>query len=227
MASPVNWNSIEMVVFDVDGTLYRQSGMRRLMARDLLLYTLRSLNPRSLRILQFYRRRREELGAQGVTGFETQTLAEAAEKFQCRVEAIQAVVSEWIDTRPLPYLERLRYPGVIELFAGLRRHGKTVGILSDFPAAAKIAALGLEVDIIASAVDPDIEQSKPTPKGLQVLMEKANTPAERCIVIGDRWDRDGLAAQAAGTKCLIRTKDPLPDWQCFASFDDPIFAEMI
>ena len=56
-------------------------------------------------------------------------------------EQVRAVVSQWIDRHPLPYLRACRYAGLGELFAGLRRHGKTIGVLSDYPAVAKLAAL--------------------------------------------------------------------------------------
>ena len=38
--TPSDWDDIRLVVFDVDGTLYRQRPLRLRMAREILLYTL-------------------------------------------------------------------------------------------------------------------------------------------------------------------------------------------
>ena len=73
----------------------------------------------------------------------------------------------WIDRHPLPYLGACRYAGLPELFAGLRRHGKTIGVLSDYPAVAKLAALELAADFVVSACDRDIGCLKPDPSGLR------------------------------------------------------------
>ena len=70
-------------------------------------------------------------------------------------EQVRAVVSRWIDRHPLPYLRACRYAGLGELFAGLRRHGKTIGVLSDYPATAKLAALELAADHIVTAHDAE------------------------------------------------------------------------
>ena len=35
-----DWDTIRLVVFDIDGTLYRQRPLRLRMARDILAYTL-------------------------------------------------------------------------------------------------------------------------------------------------------------------------------------------
>lgn len=36
---PLDWDRLHLVVFDVDGTLYRQRPLRLRMARDLLFHT--------------------------------------------------------------------------------------------------------------------------------------------------------------------------------------------
>ena len=43
-------------------------------------------------------------------------------------------------------------------------------------------------------------------------------------MIGDRADRDGLAARRAGVDVILRSK-PVDGYVTFMSFDDPIFDE--
>ncbi len=201
--------------------------MRRLMARDLLLHSARSLSLRSLAVLRTYRREREALGEQGMPGFDLEARERAAAAAGCPAEAVAEIVSEWIDRRPLKYLAALRYDGLAELFAALGRSGRTIGVLSDFPAAGKMAALELPADIIVSATDPGIGVSKPSPAGLRAVMARADATSEETLMIGDRWDRDGLAAQACGAHCLIRSDRPQPGRPCFSGFADDIFSPVL
>ena len=58
---PLDWDRVHLVVFDVDGTLYRQRPLRLRMARDLLLHTLLKRDPNVIAVLSRYRRIRERL----------------------------------------------------------------------------------------------------------------------------------------------------------------------
>jgi phosphoserine phosphatase len=70
------WDSIRLVAFDVDGTLYRQSSLRLRMARDMLLYAVLKRDYKLMRLLRTYRRVREQLANEEVNGFMTTLLAE-------------------------------------------------------------------------------------------------------------------------------------------------------
>lgn len=223
---PSDWEGIELVIFDVDGTLYNQRLLRLLMARDLLLHTLAKRDLGALAILRAFRRIREELGEQEAGGFEQLLLARTAAAVGGSPEAVRATVTEWMEVRPLPYLARCRYPGLIELFAGLRRQGKTIGILSDYPAAAKLAALGLYADQVVSAGDDGVGFLKPHTRGLEILMERAGAGAPATVMIGDRVERDGLVARRLGVRALIRSSAALPGWQTFPRYDTPLFAPL-
>jgi putative hydrolase of the HAD superfamily len=142
-------------------------------------------------------------------------------------DEVRAIVARWIDRHPLPYLLRSRYAGLPELFAGLRRHGRAIGVLSDYPAAAKLAALELAADHIVTADDPEIGVLKPHPKGLATLIARAGATPAATLMIGDRAERDGLVAQQVGARVLLRSSRPVAGWQTFARFDDPLFAPML
>lgn len=224
---PADWDGVRLVVFDVDGTLYRQTPLRLRMARDLALHALSRLDLRTLAVLRRFRRLREELGEARIEGFAERLIAETAADCGRTPDEVRAIVARWTDRHPLPYLLRSRYAGLPELFAGLRRHGKAIGVLSDYPAAAKLAALELAADHVVTANDPDIGVLKPHPKGLATLIARATaTPAET-LMIGDRAERDGLVAQQVGARVLLRSTRPIAGWQTFARFDDSLFAPML
>jgi len=224
---PSDWSAIQLVVFDVDGTLYNQRLLRALMARDLLFHIAARGDFRLLQVLRAYRTIRERLGDQGVADFQRTLISETAAAAGVAPDYVLGTVAEWIEQRPLPYLARSRYPGLLELFAGLKRKGKTVGILSDYPARAKLAALSLGADHVVSAGDDGVGFLKPHTRGLEVLMARAGVDAGSALVIGDRADRDGEVARRMGVRALVRSSSPIGEWQTFSRFDGALFAPLL
>ena len=222
---PFDWDAITLVAFDVDGTLYRQRPLRIAMAREMALDAARTFSLSTFRILGAYRHLREAVGDERIEDFDAVLIARTAKATGAAPERVRALVEDWMETRPLRHIARCRYPGLIQLFAALRARGKTIAILSDYPAVAKVAALGLEADLILSA--GEIGVLKPSPRGLLTLIERAGTTPDRTLLIGDRIDRDGIAAREAGAPCLIRTSKPKEGWPCFARFDGPDFAAVL
>ena len=197
------------------------------MARDLLLHTLTRFDPGPLRVLRPYRKIRERLGDERAEDFAERLIDETAAATGRSPAEVRAIATEWMDRRPLTYLARSRYAGLPELFAGLRRHGKAIGVLSDYPADAKLAALGLAADHVACADDAEIGVLKPHPRGLETVIRRAGATPAATVMIGDRAERDGIAAREAGARGLLRSSRPIEGWQTFARFDDPLFAPML
>lgn len=223
----VPWDEIDLVVFDVDGTLYDQRGLRRQMLVRLAGAAMRPGGLRILRVLGFYRRHRELLGDEGVEDFEDRLVAATAAHSRATEEQVRAIVEEWIERRPLPLLKAHRYAGLPSLFSGLKRNGKAIGILSDYPAHGKLRALELSADHVVSAGDRDVGILKPDPRGLVRLMARAGVPADRTVMIGDRVERDGEAARRAGVRAAIRSAVAIEGWQTFSSYEGEDFAAMV
>ena len=223
----LDWANVHFVVFDVDGTLYRQRQLRLRMARDILLYTLRKRDLNIIAVLAKYRRIRERLGDEQVIDFERTLITQTATATANSPDRVRSIVSEWVEQRPLRYLAACRYPGLSQLFAGLRRSGKSIGILSDYPAEAKLEALGLTANYVVFAGDESIGLLKPHPRGLESLIAAAGVKPHETVVIGDRVDRDGLVARRAGAQALIRSSKPIEGWQTFTRFDDALFTPFL
>ena len=217
----IDWRPIQLVAFDVDGTLYAQKPLRLRMMVALAAHTLRRRSLRDLAVLRSYRTLREEIGSAEVEDFDNVLLAQVARRHKLDTHSVRGIVSEWMEERPLRHLSACRYPLVDQLFDRARQSGRSVGILSDYPTSAKVQALGLHADYLVSA--SDVGLLKPHPRGLKRLMELAGTTPEQTILIGDRADRDAAAAQRAGCACLLRSSKPVPGAITFARFDDPIF----
>jgi FMN phosphatase YigB (HAD superfamily) len=219
--TPADWRDIRLVAFDVDGTLYRQGPLRLRMGCDMVLHTVAKCDLNVISIVSAYRRIRERLAAEEVADFDCVLIAETAKATSRSPERVHAIVSEWIETRPLRYLRSCLFSGVPQLFAGLQRAGKKIGIFSDYPATEKLAAMGLTVHHVIAA--SDVGLLKPHAKGLQSLMAAAKASPRETLFIGDRADRDGVAGQRAGVRVLIRSSKPIEAFQTFKTFHDPLF----
>jgi FMN phosphatase YigB (HAD superfamily) len=219
-----NWNAIRLVVFDVDGTLYDQRGLRLRMLQEMLLAAIRTRRIDFIRILRVYRHIREKLGDSLQEDFERELVTRTAAAVGCSEQQVRSTAEEWLESRPLRHLIRYRFAHLPELFRRLRSHGKTIGIFSDYPARKKLAALELEADVIVCATDEDVRVLKPLAKGLQVLMSRAAVNPADTIMIGDRPERDGLAAQSANVRALILSRKPISGWQTFDRYDAPLFS---
>lgn len=223
----LDWSSITLAVFDVDGTLYRQRPVQLRMAKELMLDAIARRSVQTIRILRTFRQTREALALQQVTDFEAHLRDETARKLGLNVDTVSQTVMEWIDHRPLRYLAPARYPHLLELFHGLRRGGISIGVFSDYPAQAKLDALGLKADLLVSASETRAGHLKPNPAGLQCLMRESGTSPRQTVMIGDRIERDGLAARSAGVRPLIRSSRPMSGWQTFSRYNDPVFAHFL
>lgn len=215
----LDWSKIRLVIFDVDGTLYRQSTLRRRMVNLLIRDALARRSTSSIRILREYRAERERLAEDETEKFEPILRRRVAEKFRIPHETVTAVVSEWIEKRPLLELGRCLYPDVIPLFDAIRGSGRKIGILSDYPVRDKLKSLGLEADYSVAAGDPDVGMMKPHPAGLEHLMRRAGQRPDATVLIGDRPERDGEAGRRAGVSVLLRSR-PVPGYYCASTFDD-------
>jgi HAD superfamily hydrolase (TIGR01549 family) len=217
----MDWNTVRLAVFDVDGTLYNQRRLRLNMAYELLLHALRSRSLGTARMLSSYRRLREQLADDEVQNFEQVLLTQTADRCGLPPATVAALAAEWLEQRPLRHIRACRYDGLPELFQRLRVRGKRIAILSDYPAPAKLQAVGLAADIIVCAGDVGV--LKPHPHGLQRVMALAGAAPGATVMIGDRPERDGAAARRSGVHALIKSRRPLPGWQTFATYRDPVF----
>ena len=130
----IDWQRVKLVVFDVDGTLYRQRLLRMRVAGDMLLHVIRHCTAEVPSVIRTYRQLRERMGSAEVVGFEARLIGETSRLTGRSRFRVHSIVQEWIDRRPLPHLAVARYPGVLELFAAIKRAGTTIGIFSDYPA---------------------------------------------------------------------------------------------
>ncbi len=227
MRGCIDWDRIDLVVFDLDGTLYDAGRLRRKMLGQLLAAAWRERDTRTLRVLRAFREVREALGCEENAQFLHLQYTRTAARTGCDADTVRALVQQWMELRPLPVLRACRRPHVETVFQALRGAGKQVAVWSDYPARDKLRALDLHADLVASATDPDIARLKPDPRGLLVLLERAGVPASRALMVGDRLDRDAQAARRAGVQALVLARRAPAGVPGFRRYDDPVFAPLL
>lgn len=201
------------VAFDVDGTLYHQLPLRACMALEIaasLLEPAADARRRAriaARQLSVFRRTREALKGVDGGGESLQRLQyeQPARSLGCSAEELEAVVARWMHERPLRYLAHCRRRGLVRFFRHLSERGYRVGVLSDYPAAAKLAALDVApyVDATFCATDATVNALKPHPRGFLRMCEALELPPADVLYVGDRPDVDLAGAHAAGMPCAL------------------------
>jgi HAD superfamily hydrolase (TIGR01549 family) len=184
---------------DLDGTLYRPLALKLAMGVELGL-----LGGRSLGIVRRFRREHERLRRELSTPVDSPyalQVARTAETLGLEPAVVERVVTEWMITRPARWLRAFRRRGLLEEIGAFRAADGRTAIVSDYPAAVKLRALGAAdlFDAIVANGEPDgPRRLKPHPDGMLRAADRLGVPPAECLVVGDRDDADGAAARAAG-----------------------------
>lgn len=184
---------------DLDGTLYRQRPLRAAMAAELALGGWRVV-----RLLRHMRHeleamRSDERYAQGDPFAEQ--VRRVAERLALPPQHVEQAVRQWMIRRPGKWLWWFRRQELLARIARFRAGGGRTAIVSDYPARDKLHSLGVSdlFDYVVASGEPDgPPRLKPWPDGYLLAAERLGLAPAECLVIGDRRDADGLAAQRAG-----------------------------
>jgi HAD superfamily hydrolase (TIGR01509 family) len=183
---------------DLDGTLYYQQPVQLAMAVELVLGGWRALS-----CLQAFREEHERLRLEPpeppADSFETQ-VKRTAERLGRTDQDVRQLVEQWMVQRPCRWLRPLRRRGLLEEIAHYRHRGGKTALVSDYPARAKLAAMGIAhlFDVVIACGEcPEPVRLKPWPDGYLRAAAALGVQPGDCLVIGDRLDADGQAARQA------------------------------
>lgn len=223
---PLDPITIRAVLFDLDGTLYRQPPMRALMALELATLPLaRPWSARQrLRALRAYRHAQEHLRGQDGTGLARRQFEAAAGASGLPIAEVQTLVADWMIQRPLKYLQFCRAAGLDRWLGALEQNKMRMGVLSDYAAEDKLRALGLEgrFSPVLCSTDETIDAFKPSPRGYLRACEIWGLAPSEVLFVGDRAEVDAAGAAAAGMPCAIIGSTAAPagaSYSVFPSFE--------
>jgi FMN phosphatase YigB (HAD superfamily) len=159
------------------------------------------------RVLRTFRQVREALRNRGraEAPLERVQYAETAERTGLDPDTVRAIVDEWILRRPLRHVRRFRRVGLVAALEALEADGLHAGVFSDYPAADKVAALGIDrfISVQVCATDADVNAFKPHPRGFLAACDRWGFRTGEVVYVGDRIDVDAAGAAAAGLSCVI------------------------
>ncbi|MGD1091318.1 MAG: HAD family hydrolase [Bryobacteraceae bacterium] len=217
------------LLFDLDGTLYKQSMIRRRMAGRLLKSCLAQPMQgwKVLRGLGAYRQAQEELRRSpgNGDGIADQQLQLASRRTGLPVEELRQMVALWMEERPLDLLAGAMWEGLEAVLAGAKQRGLRLGVVSDYPAEKKLEVMGLRgyFETVVTAQDAEVQRFKPDARSLEVALHRLNTRPEDALYIGDRPEVDAEAARRAGVACAIldpEGRQSNGDWLVFSSYPE-------
>lgn len=197
----MNFDKYDLIVFDVDGTLYYQRKLRIIMAGRLISYYIfHPLKLKELLIIKDFRSLRDK--AENTDNLYKLT----AEKNKVDESRVRDVIKKWIYDNPLDAVAKSADRELIAIIKKLMSEGKKIAIWSDYAATDKLKALSLECEHVYTAEDERVGELKPSPKGLKLIMEDLSTEAAKTLMVGDRMVKDGEAAIRAGVDYIILPK---------------------
>jgi putative hydrolase of the HAD superfamily len=198
---------VRAVLFDLDGTLYDQSRMRRRMALELARFAcVHPLRARSVwPALAAYRRAQEKVRREAAPDAAARQFTVASQRCGISVGGLAPIVEEWMIARPLKHLAACRAEGLDALLTFLDGRGVKLGVLSDYPALRKLEALGIagRFSLVLSAGDSEVGVFKPHPRGFLAACKRWGLRPEEVLCVGDRADVDAAGAAAAGMASVI------------------------
>lgn len=198
----------KLVIWDLDGTLYFQKEFRVQMIKVLLKkLVLRPNHWKEILVILKYRKVRENWDATDTKDDLEKRQYDATGK-ACHMspKQVESIVSHWMLQEPLQHLYPYRDEHAVKIIEQLQERKIATVVYSDYPTKDKLAALGIEVLESFAANDKEIGCMKPNPKGIEYIMDKYHVDKNDTLMIGDRMEKDGQAAMAAGVDCLILEK---------------------
>ncbi len=192
----MKWSDIKLVVFDMDGTLYRQQPLRALMAIEMIVFCIcRPWRWRDIRFMMMFRKLRETWAGEAIPHLSHEQFVRCAQVAGVKPDEIQRIVEEWLYRRPLKYLKWCQYKGLRDFLDKLKRSGKRIAFVSDYPVVEKAMALDIQAPLMIDATDSRINALKPHQRLLEYVLVSEHILAKECVVIGDRDERDGEMAR--------------------------------
>ncbi len=196
----------QLILVDMDGTLYFQRPLQMRMAMRMIGYTLRHRKGiQELLIIYHFRKLREKWSAdlaEDILLYQT-----TAQKTGHDEAYVADVVKKWIHQEPLRYLRKYRDDRLCERLQVLQNAGIRVVIYSDYPASEKARALEIPDFPCYYGGQPEINSLKPDPRGIRYILSQYEIKdPKKVIMVGDRLEKDGQAANRAGVDFLILRK---------------------
>lgn len=194
---------LKAAAFDMDGTLYPN---RRLIGKALPFFL------KNLKLtVNFSRVRRDIRQKRPINDFYRVQDEMLAESMGISAEESHRIIREIIYNSWPKVMQNVRpYAGVGKVLEELKKRGLKLAVLSDFPVAEKLSALGLEGLWDYAETAETSGYLKPNPEPFLDLCGALGLEPAEVIYVGNHYEYDILGAKSVGMKAayLGRSKGP-------------------
>ena len=195
----MNWDSIRVVSWDVDGTLYNIRRMKEQGVAILLASIFRGefvSGCREIRALFRFRDRMREI-------------RQAGGDYSVKPDPhLRCLLLEYSSRWWAPATARVGLlKGVSEMIAALSERGIRQVVLSDYHSDAKLRVLGVHDAFEKVYAAEKIGYLKPSRAVFQHVFDDLGIEPHELVHIGDREDTDGIGARGSGATGLIIGQD--------------------
>ena len=192
---------IDALIFDLDGTLYSQKEVRRVMLWRLVkFYCLRPHKIRQLFSLFLFRQMRECPSYQACSMPEL--FQRVSRRTKLPADEIRDTVQFWMFDNPLDVIKRCAYHDVIDFINASKKHDRKIIIYSDYPVVQKLKALSVEADFVFVSGEGKLAEQKPSRISMKYILDTIVIPPERILYVGDRDEKDKVSAEMVNVKYL-------------------------
>ena len=195
---------LDAIAFDIDGTLYPNPGLYRLLGSFLLSHTPFLIKFGLVREkIRNWQKLHPGESHSDFFGWQAELMAPLLHTSPAKArEATEHLIYEgW-----KPLFNRVRpYSGVRDAFFAFKKAGLRIGLLSDFLPSQKGEMWGLLplCDVVLGSEEAGA--LKPSPVPFRMLIQALDVPAERILYVGNSVKTDLRGAAAVGMKtALIR-----------------------
>lgn len=192
------------VAFDLDGTLYPNHSLYiRLLPFAFRHGRLLAAFSKARNII---RRKQDCSPSSFKTDFYEYQARLTAELLKSPPEEIKEKIDRLIYRGWEPFFSRIKmFPHVTETLEKLREAGFKLGLLSDFPTAAKLENMGISGFWDAVLCSEDAGALKPSRRPFDLLCEELACRPEEVLYVGNSRPYDVSGAKLAGMKAALKT----------------------
>lgn len=188
-------------ILDFDGTLSRQMPVRIFMAIWLAgYYFFHPWRLKEIFILMNWRKLREERFCADKKNFRKLQLEEVSRRYKISISSIEKILNTWLIEHPLKILLFCVRRKLLNAAKNYQRRDVKMIVYSDNPVKEKLIAIDFFPDASFSA--DELCCMKPDVHGLKKILAEFKLNPTDVLYIGDRDDRDGICAKAAGIDYL-------------------------
>ena len=186
-------------LIDLDGTLYNVGLVKLALGAQLACG-----NWKAGRVVQTFLREHKRMSlelSEPVSDPFYLQIERTAEQLGQPHDEVERIVQNWMFRRAVPWMHAFRRRSLLREIVEFRAQGGLTALVSDYPAREKLHAMRASslFDVVVAIGEPGGPgRLKPWPDGYLLAAKRLGVDPQECLIIGDRADADGAAAQRAG-----------------------------